>query len=59
MAIWSILQPFGIFYGNLAFLSRFVTLYQGKSGKRAWANETKNLTKAATSKNVTIVGQQN
>jgi hypothetical protein len=32
MAIWSILWPFGIFYGYLAYFSRFGMLYQEKSG---------------------------
>jgi hypothetical protein len=33
MDIWSILQPFGTFYGNLVYYSRFGMLYHEKSGK--------------------------
>jgi hypothetical protein len=30
--IWSILLPFGIFYGYLVYFSRFGMLYRDKSG---------------------------
>jgi hypothetical protein len=32
MGIWSILLPFGIFYGYLVYFPRFGMLYQEKSG---------------------------
>jgi hypothetical protein len=34
MAIWYNMLPFGIFYGYLAYFSRFGMLYQSKSGNR-------------------------
>jgi hypothetical protein len=34
-AFWSIFQPFGIFYGNLAYFTPFGMLYQEKSGNPA------------------------
>jgi hypothetical protein len=32
MYAWSILRPFGIFYGHLVYFSRFGILHQEKSG---------------------------
>jgi hypothetical protein len=37
-AIWYILWPFGIIYGNLVYFSRFGMLYKEKSGNPVYSS---------------------
>jgi hypothetical protein len=48
MGIWSILQTFGIFRGNLVHVSSFGMLYQDKSGNLAEQAEQEEVCKKRT-----------